>query len=459
MPKKHRILTSRMGVLFLALLLSGACADDKVTGLLVQTEAVKLELSQDMPRTIDDDFAALVDSIPGFGGWFVDAANGQPIVVLRNLSNLSIAEGKLRSRVQKALANSRGASDARLVARQGDYDFRQLYAWKRIAENILPTERAAVFVDANEALNRVQIGISDVAATTSITKKMQQHGVPIEAIVITIVHPVRQYIDLDDRVRPIPAGVVAHHNSTPAGGCTLGFSASQATGPMGFVTNSHCTWALGNVTTATKFGQPVQADSMGVEVEDPSPWQNSSGCQWWRTFYPTAVCRFSDAAFVDYRHVSSDSVKFGYIARTTQRGLVGFSGTIVIDANNPRFEIASKYYSVPSGVFVEAVGVTHGWRTLQTTNSCTTAVGENNFLLWCQIQATGNAGGGDSGAPVFGYDYCDDGQLQRADGTKCVKLAGVIWGGIPENDIVFISPIGGIENDMGTMGVRPADKP
>jgi hypothetical protein len=85
--------------------------------------------------------------------------------------------------------------------------------------------------------------------------------------------------------------------------------------------------------------------------------------------------------------------------------LVGFAGSRTIDPNNRRFEIASKYYAVPTGVFLEAVGVTNGWTTYQVTNSCATIQAPNNVLLWCQIVGNGRGGGGDSGAPVFGYDY------------------------------------------------------
>jgi hypothetical protein len=434
-----------------------ACADPSATGLARQVPASSKSLvSRALPLTIDDEFAALSDSIPGFGGWFVDA-NGQPTVYLRDPNVLNVAEGRLRARVQLAVRNSAGVDGNRLAMRQGAYDFRQLYDWKQIAETILATERAAVFVDANEALNRVQVAISDAAAAGSISERLQEQGVPKGAVVFTVVDPVRLYTDLSDRIRPIPAGVQLW--SSPAGPCTLGFSASQnPEGPMGFVTNSHCTAAFGNANASTIFYQNNSPHPIGLEIEDPSPWQLTPGCIAWVASNPTGICRFSDAAFVDYRYVATDSVDFGYIARTLSRGAPGVSGSKTIDPNNRHFEIASKYYSVPTGVYIESVGITNGWTTHLVTNSCNTVIVPGSKLLWCQVVTNGKAGPGDSGKPMFGYDYCDDGQLQRPDGTKCVRLAGIVWGG-SGSSIVYVSPILGIEYDMGGMAVRPADKP
>jgi hypothetical protein len=100
-----------------------------------------------------DDPAALARAVPGFGGFFIDA-QGAPAVYLRDLSQWGRAEQALAPYLR-----AHGFAAGQLQVRKGDYDWAQLEGWFTGASAEALAVKGAVFVDADEASNRLRIGV------------------------------------------------------------------------------------------------------------------------------------------------------------------------------------------------------------------------------------------------------------------------------------------------------------
>jgi hypothetical protein len=419
-------------------------------------------VSAQRPVTYDDELEQLVDEIPGFGGWFVDA-NGIPTIQLKDIKQRGLAERVLAQRLAIARQSRRpdGSSIAAMVqVRPAAFDFRELRGWGRVAERLLDSEPSAVYVDVNEQTNHVEIGVSDAAGAARINAALRDNRVPYSAVEVLVTptpHATQGGATILDNVRPLPGGVYIV--------CTLGVNANRG-GVLGFVTNSHCTNVFASAASPRQFWQG--GDPLGEETYDPAPWQFTSDCQSFRNLYPGGLCRYSDAAFADYRYFPSASVDFGYIARTTYVGYpIGQMGSFTINQSNRHFEVVGKYYSIPVGVYVYRVAAASGWTLHNTSSACTTEYVQATSLggvpykakLWCQYRTGGGSRYGDSGGPIFASFSCAPGQPYRPDGTECVWLAGINWGEVDGVHRTLFSPISGVEADLGALGVRPIDRP
>jgi hypothetical protein len=67
-------------------------------------------------------------------------------------------------------------------------------------------------------------------------------------------------------------------------------------------------------------------------------------------------------------------------------------------------------------------------------------VSGTNITVLCQNWVNARVSGGDSGSPVF-----------IGSGSSSVKLAGILWGGNSSGTTFVYSPIGGIEQELGSL--------
>ncbi|MGH7580668.1 MAG: hypothetical protein ACREM9_10885, partial [Gemmatimonadales bacterium] len=287
---------------------------------------------------------ALGRVVPGFGGFFLDA-QGVPTVYLKDA-------GK-RGDVEQALApylRARGMVPGRLQVRRGDYDWSQLERWFSGASAEALAQPGAVYIDADEASNRVRIGV-ERGASGRLRGSLARLGIPSAAVVIEETDPVRFAAEpgpkpkpkpgsgpsLQGQVRPIIGGVQINF---PGFLCTLGFNAGGS-----FITNSHCTNEQGGVE-GTPYWQPtstVAPTQIATEAEDPT-YFSGGGCPGGR------VCRFSDASRAAYQ--GSTTFTVGRIAKTQRPGRsLTITGSFTI-----RREGAAAVGSV-----VNKVGRTTGW--------------------------------------------------------------------------------------------------
>lgn len=141
-------------------------------------------------------------------------------------------------------------------------------------------------------------------------------------------------------------------------------------------------------------------------------------------------CRDSDATSMGV----SVGIDFGYIART-----MSWTGSTEIDPANPRFRIVGEFTESVEGTIVDKVG----WRTGWTWGSITKSCSDRNFKgykrLICQDLASYKSDGGDSGAPVFRWNFDDT-----------VRLYGVTLGQTKDGDSI-LSPIYRVQMEQGPL--------
>jgi hypothetical protein len=239
---------------------------------------------------------------------------------------------------------------------------------------------------------------------------------------------------LTDRIRPILGGtrIGVVLEGRGGGHCTLGFSARLGGVPV-FVTNAHCTSLIAE-NNGNIFGQPdiVLQDTayafIGREYRDPSFYVNSyyplnlgnfgfndSSCNSGAPGASGWYCRRSDMAIIE---AGTSNIAFGYIARTTYDayGPDG-RGSIEIQSSNPRFRIVGEVGSPREGELLDKMGQNTGWTYGAVSNRICIDVprphgGANDpnptrIAFRCQHHVNYGAGEGDSGAPVFRWNFDD----------------------------------------------------
>jgi hypothetical protein len=370
--------------------------------LLAAVPAARAQEENETGMTLDEEFAQLAEAIPGFGGLYLDA-EGTTHVYLQDLSHAREVQD-LGERVE---------------VHPGDYDFRDLLAWKDRVRDLL-AQPGSVFLDIDEQRNRLLFGVereSLGAFTNALLVHLQGARVPAEAVLVEPAEPIVTQEQLTDTIRPVPAGVQIRPNG---GTCTLGVNATRW-GVRGFITNSHCT-ATRSVVDGTVVTQATTstADQIGVETVDP-PFFTGSPC-------PSGKqCRRSDAAFFAYDN--GGLTEGGQIANPLTCTTGGIAGPLVTNPVQPRLPLTGFLLNSPvSGTILTKVGRTTGCTFGTLTNTCVDSnVYKASFMpgvsiltnvtMICQNLTSYYSQPGDSGSPVF-----------RNKGGEA-KLVGIHWGG------------------------------
>jgi hypothetical protein len=399
-----------------AIVFATSCSDDS-TQPNPADQATPRAVS--IPQGSPDDPVALARGVPGFGGFFVDE-QGRPTIYLKDATQRGAAE--------KALTpwfTSRGRNRAEMQVRKADFDWADLDRWFNQSSGEVLSVAGAVFTDADEARNRVRIGVEHAAAAGQVRNVLARLGIPAAAVSVEITEPIRQVATLQGSVRPVVAGVQINF---PGFLCSVGFNASRS-GTRGFVTASHCTNTQGGVES-TPYWQPLQSvnpTQIATEVADPA-YTTGGSCPSGRR------CRRSDASFANY--INSTANTLGAIARTSstnKRNLtIAGSWTITSDATSSNFTI---------GETVNKVGRTTGWSQGPVTSTCVNVnVSGSSITQLCQTAVSASVGGGDSGSDVFSI----------TSGTN-VRLDGVLWGGSSNGRTFIFSPLANVEGELGSL--------
>ena len=357
--------------------------------------------------------------MPGFGGFFVDE-QGTPTVYLTTTGRRAAAEQALAPWLRE---RNRAAAALRVLPAR--FAWTDLERWSAQASTEVLAVPGAVFVDADEAGNRVHIGVEHAAAANRARSVLARLGIPAAAADVEIVAPFRRVATLRGSVRPVVAGVQINF---PGFLCSLGFNATRQ-GVAGFVTASHCTSTQGGVQS-TPYWQPLQTTKpvqIATETVDPAYKGTIAGCPSGRK------CRRSDAAFAKYINATKNTL--GRIARTgsmssTDLTIAG-GWTITGNATSSSFTV---------GETVNKVGRTTGWSRGKVAATCVTVnVSGSNITQICQTIVNAKVGAGDSGSDVFTV----------TSGTN-VKLDGVLWGASGNATFVF-SPFANITGELGAL--------
>jgi hypothetical protein len=380
----------------------------------------------DLQRLAQEDSpdpVAVARAVPGFGGLFLDSS-GRPAVYLNDLSQRGAAE-----RALTGFMRSEGFSAHQLQVLKGDFDFLTLDRWLNRATPEALAVPGAVFVDLDEASNRVRIGVEHGTAEVAMRNVISRLGIPASAVIVESTAPIRLAATLRSRVRPVRGGLQIHFTQFL---CTLGFNAMK-NGVKSFITNSHCTATQGG-NQGTRYYQPLSStanSSIGTEVADPTYFQGGV-CPAGRR------CRYSDAARARYN--SGVSSNLAQIARTTSRGAL--SGPLTISTANPFLTITAERANPVAGAQANKIGRTTGWTFGQIVGTCAAVnVSGTNITQLCQSLVSAGVGAGDSGSPVFSWP---------GSGGN-VTLLGILWGGSADGTLFVFSPMSGIERS-GELG-------
>jgi hypothetical protein len=404
------------GLTMAAAAFAGACADSAPTEPSALGDASAEMFRTTAPRgelenTLDAAFMRIANDLPGFGGLFYDEAGRL------NIYMTGASQARSASQLAAAMAGHLSAlridpSAQQVVVRQGQYDFVQLNAIHRQVTPVLGIG-GVVFTDADEAVNRVRIGVEHATAESDVRNALQVLGVPSEAVVISRTEPIQLNQTLQSRVRPVAGGLQINFTRGTSGFvCTLGFNvrSPQAPNVHGFVTNSHCSDTRGTVipTPYWQHSRNVADTYIGEEAWD-LPYFQGGVCPEGRN------CRYSDALGVRYQPGVDNA--FGRIYKTVEPGA---PGTLTIDPVNPRWNIVDEIPFPVVGQVLHKTGRTSGWTLGPVASTCSNSnvSGDGNFTMLCQDRISTTSAGGDSGSPYF----------ERIGETLDVRLIGIHWG-------------------------------
>jgi hypothetical protein len=360
-------------------------------------------------------FAEVARQVPGFGGYFY-AADGVLTAYVADPATGPAARAVLASVADERRPSLHERRDGRLRILQGRYSFPQLAEWRdRLVPLLLMP--GVVFVDADEAMNRVRIGLVEDGSRVRVRDAAFRLGVPPAALVISAERSLRPLTRLADAAGPlVPGGYrlsFARTASTDVQ-CSMGFNVADG----GYVTASHCTRVQGRLE-GTAHRQPAAPGLLGTEVSDP-PMFTGGGCPAGRR------CRYSDAA--RFRYAPGQAAE-PLVARTAGVDSLAVDGTMWVAGELP--------YPV-AGEVLDKVGAETGWTSGAVAATCVHVnVDGTDVTLLCQDVVDARAEGGDSGAPVFAWRGGE------------VDVAGVLWGGTGAR--FYFSAMANVEAELGAL--------
>lgn len=411
--------------LFVLLAVGGsACADTSSPGEQPRND-IPDALQRATPNVkslgLDGEFAALAGEIPGFGGLFFDESGSVMHVYLTNTAN----KLKATPAIQAFLRARPHVAFSKIEFQPGEYDFRQLLAWKDQAGGVLDLP-GAVFLDVDEVRNRLRIGIESAAATEPVLQAVAGLGIPRQAVLIEQTEPPEFASTLSDRIRPTLGGLKITNGSN--GVCTMGYNVLQG-GRRGFLINSHCTNVQGG-TEGTTFSQPVFSftNLLGEEVLDPAYFACTS---------PTGgqrKCRYSDAAL---------AYTYDYVSSKFEVAYACCGGTTI----TTRFAVIGKGPAPVINQFLQKTGYRTGTTGGPVVVTCGNYDVGATFRLLCQSVVNAKVDLGDSGSPV--------GYFNGGSASGQATLYGLLWGRNPSNTQFFFSQIGYIDAELGNLQVTP----
>jgi len=396
-------------------ILCGACAEGPVEPENPQRASPTATVPVSIHRTLDDRLSLIADSVPGFGGMFIDSS-GVPNVYLLDKRQANAAQAAIQPLIDpyaRAVGRKPIYRD-RVKVLEARYDFRQLMTWRVTLRSLFATQNGnVVSLDIDDRNNRLSIGVVRSEDQIGLATVVSSLGIPMSAVNFVVTEREATAASLRNWTASKKGGIQIVRSSAGEGGggeCTLGFNVRyRANGEYhrGFVTASHCTDLFGGAE-ATNFFSPTRTSAnIGEEIADPFFSSAITGCG------PGDECRYSDAALISY---NSDVIWAGAkIARTTYNDPI--SGSIDVDPANPQFTVTGSGYPTV-GTVVDKVGRTTGWTWGEVQTVCidvTAGQGKpSNYMMLCQARADAGLQGGDSGSPVFYWD-----------GVSSVTLIGI----------------------------------
>jgi len=342
-------------------------------------------------RGDEQEFRQIGRDIPEFAGAYLDG-DVVSVGVTDTAQGPASAARVLASLARSHYRPKNGRWLTRLV--QSDYSFEDLATWRDAVADRLYGLAGFVFLDHDEHLNRITIGMSSSQNPGEVQQLMVTSGVPADAFAIIAAKLPTLTADLAaSRYRPLLGGFVAG----PAA-CTLNVVAywgQIGSGQYVELQASHCS-ARTKEADYGPMAQPWHGVNFGQEILDTPGYQ----CGW----LDLSKCREADVSAYRLDGLDVLNGETGYILGAWARTLSSSPGGIgskVLDDANPYFPIwgeAEPYVGAP----LNKVGATTGWTTGTVGRTCYDQANGGNRLFVCQTESYDlNADNGDSGSPVF----------------------------------------------------------
>ena len=354
----------------------------------------------------------------------VSRISARPLVAVAALLALAACQDSPTGPTPGAVAGERSAqAQDRLEA-----------VFQRISGDVMASQ-GAVFIDNDERIGKVVVGVDNVGAVRGVQTAMARLGVAESDYAVELTSPIEFKATLRSVFRPTMAGIQVHFTQYV---CSIGANVDHS-GGRSFIINSHCTTTQGGVES-TLYYQPNRTNfptAVAIEVADPLYSKTLPGCSRGKK------CRYSDAARAVWQNGYTGSR--GTIAKTT--ALVPNTGNLTVDEtatwtitgqdNNGALNVV--------GNVVNKVGRTTGWTQGAITRTCVnTAVSGSTIMQLCQTFVSDPAGGtvvsgGDSGSGVW-----------TGAGTSAT-LVGLLWGGSSDNKTFIFSPLNQVQQELGAV--------
>jgi len=406
------------------------CNKEPPTAPAVDTKNQQAWVTLGQIRPAEAHFHELAQRIPGFGGYFLDASG-----TLVGYVTDTTQRGRLQAELLSVIAARQRAglgprsSAGNVEVRRGQFDFPSLARWRDIATANLLTISGIVSTDADEAANRVTIGVNTHQfphAKQAAIDVLKSFDVPPAAVRFVDVKESIPLVEtraspklatrmfnmtntsLLDEPDPLMAGYRAIMGLAPPNAfaaCTFS-PVVEWNGILSVITNSHCS----PTTYGVDNGFPIRTVVREVgSTETIDPTAPMCGV------FP---CRYSDAALFTLTPGTGISFRRGAIAITTNVAYGwGQVGSLDVANNGDFYAITSV---VPSGsVLVGDAVLKTGERTGTTGGHVLTTCEDHSdqgYIRLCGFDTDAFADHGDSGSPM--YTTSSGGAL----------LYGILWG-------------------------------
>jgi len=138
-------------------------------------------------RGIENEWLAMETELPGLGGISIDSG-GNVRAYLENRADSTAARSVIASFAQERPDLSQRPDGTPRIVHflRGEFAFSELVSW---SETLIPTASPNTgmrFIDANEGLNRVSIGVANANDEAPILRQARQLGIPDGAIAFTL---------------------------------------------------------------------------------------------------------------------------------------------------------------------------------------------------------------------------------------------------------------------------------
>lgn len=185
-----------------SLLAAVACSGPRVRSRDHLPAAGRSDSTHPLQYPEERPFRELAQQIPSLGGWYLDTASGNLVVLLKDLREADSARTLLTSRLARELSESRRTHpQAAVVFQKADYTWLELSEWRDRLRRVMPMTPGIVSLDVGEARNRVVIGVDSAADSIPARMLTRSLEIPDNGALIEVTGPFKP---LPKVVRPPP---------------------------------------------------------------------------------------------------------------------------------------------------------------------------------------------------------------------------------------------------------------